>query len=59
MTTKVTVDAHAGWPVKVTKISYDATGETGRSDEVVPANTEQTFYVHSNLRIAVEEMPQA
>ena len=56
MTTKVTVDAHAGWPVRVTKITFDSTGETGRSDEVVKPNTTQDFYVHSNMRIAVEEM---
>lgn len=57
MTTKVTVDAHAGWPVRVTRITYDSTGETGRADEVVRPNTTQDFYVHSNMRIAVEEMP--
>lgn len=58
MTTKVTVDAHAGWPVKVTSIAYDSTGETSRSDSVVPAHTHADFYIHSNMRIAVEEMPR-
>lgn len=57
MTTKVTVDAHAGWPVKVTQIMYKPGEETGRRDVIVPANTTQDFYIHSNMRIAVEEMP--
>jgi hypothetical protein len=56
MTTKVTVDAHAGWPVRVTEVSYNSTGETGRRDVVVPANTTQDFYIHSNMLVHVEEI---
>ena len=56
MTTKVMVDAHAGWPVRVTKIYYKPGEETGREDVIVPAHTTQDFYIHNNMRIAVEEM---
>lgn len=58
MTTKVTVDAHAGWPVKVTKVMYKPGEETGREDVIVPANTVQDFYIHNNMLIHVEEMPR-
>lgn len=51
MTTKVTVDAHAGWPVLVTTMkgepSYPKTVET----EVVEPNTAKDFYIHSGLKI--------
>ena len=40
MTTKVTVDAHAGWPVSV---KNTASGH----EIIVAANTTQDFYVHS------------
>lgn len=59
MTTKVTVDAHAGWPVKVTQVTLDQKGnETTSSTTTVPPNTAQDFYVHSHMKIAVEEMPR-
>ena len=57
MTTKVTVDAHAGWPVQV-----DITDHyTGRSVptvtvEIVPAQTERVFYIHETRSITVREM---
>lgn len=57
MTTKVTVDAHAGWPVKVTKVDKNyQTGEwetTGT--EVVPANTVIDFYVYDSRKLIIEE----
>lgn len=56
MTTKVTVDARAGWPVRVTKVMYEPGRETGREDVIVPANTVQDFYIHSTMLIHVEEM---
>lgn len=58
MTTKVTIDAHAGWPVKVTQISLDNDGApTGTEAEyTVPANTVQNFYVHSHMKLMVEEL---
>lgn len=59
MTTAVKVDAHAGWPVKVTTFQLNNHGDvTLEQEKIVPANTEETFYVHSHMRIAVEEMPR-
>lgn len=51
MTTKVTVDAHAGWPVRVTSIM--AGGQTVR--EVV-ANTVEDFFVHSGCDFRIHEI---
>ncbi|RUW55600.1 hypothetical protein EOA32_00850 [Mesorhizobium sp. M1A.F.Ca.ET.072.01.1.1] len=63
MTTKVTVDAHAGWPVHVTTIDQvydheaqkmtDEWRETGK--DTVPANEKRDFYVTSSRRLIVEE----
>lgn len=59
MTTKVTVDAHAGWPVKVTSVLGAPGQPTKQSEAIVPANTVQDFYIHSGMRIVgVEEMPR-
>ena len=58
MTTTVTVDAHAGWPVKVMQVQLDADGNaTSQSETIVPPNTKQDFYVHSHLELHVKEMP--
>ena len=57
MTTKVTVDAHAGWPVKVTKLSLDSEGhQTGQEEVTVAPNTMQDFYIHSHMEIHVKEI---
>ena len=58
MTTKVTVDAHAGWPVEVTQIHLNEAGEqTTGHKTTVPPHTTQDFYVHSHLELHVKEMP--
>lgn len=57
MTTKVTVDAHAGWPVKVTTIDLNVDGSSLRSETVVPPNTTQDFYVHQQRELHIKEMP--
>ena len=60
MTTKVTVDAHAGWPVKVTTISISMDGTPipeGQRETIVAPHTTQDFYVHSTMEIHVKEMP--
>ena len=59
MTTQVTVDAHAGWPVLVT-LKY---GEPGQSKsvqtEVVEPNTKREFAIHSGMSIVdIEELPE-
>jgi hypothetical protein len=64
MTTRVLVDAHAGWPVKVEAIDkvYDRatseyTGETQTTETtVVRPNTEQEFYVHDSRQLLITEM---
>lgn len=59
MTTRVTVDAHAGWPVKVTQVTLDQEGKQTKSTETtVPPKQTQDFYVHSHMEIHVKEMPQ-
>ena len=59
MTTKVTVDAHAGWPVAVTTIDLQVDG-TWRENpaQVVAPNTVSEFYVHSHRELRVREMPR-
>ena len=58
MTTKVTVDAHAGWPVRVTQVSLGQDGQkVGETETTVPPYTKQDFYVHSHMEIHVKEMP--
>jgi hypothetical protein len=52
MTTKVTVDAHAGWPVMVTII--DSTGE--EQAEIVAPNTKADFYVFDTRKLTIEEL---
>ena len=60
MTTKVTVDAHAGWPVKVTQVQLNQQGEKASETETtVPPNTKQDFYVHSHMELHIKEMPNA
>lgn len=62
MTTKVTVDAHAGWPVEVVfeDIFYaegKPTGETKPTTEIVEANSIRDFYIHSARHIvSIKEM---
>jgi len=57
MTTKVTIDAHAGWPVKVVLSSPKATDVDDTQEEVVPANTTRDFYIHDSQNIVlIEEM---
>ena len=58
MTTKVTVDAHAGWPVEVTQVQLAAAGnKTVEVTRVVAPNTKEDFYVHSHLELHVKELP--
>lgn len=58
MTTAVTVDAHAGWPVKVSKEQKNAaSGEwEAAGEETVAANTQRTIHIHSSMRVTCEEL---
>lgn len=58
MTTKVTVDAHAGWPVKVEAIDQypDQTEPTHSELGIVKPGEVRDFYIHSARQIVVTEM---
>lgn len=59
MTTKVTVDAHAGWPVMVTTIVGEPSANKEIRNDVVEPNTKKDFYIHSGMRIInIEELPK-
>ncbi len=51
MTTKVTVDAHAGWPVRVTTFEG-----VGQAVYTVEPNAVRDFYVHSSMDLRVHEV---
>lgn len=53
MTTKVTVSANHGWPVRVTKVTTNAPSS---SDVVVKAGESQDFFVHSSLDLHIHEI---
>lgn len=55
MTTKVEVDAHAGWPVKVTLIDNGGTDKEQLTEIIVAPNTVGTFYVWSGRSLVVQE----
>ncbi len=59
MTTKVTVDAHAGWDVEVTVLQLNEAKEIAESRvETVLKNTTKDFYIHSHMKLAdIKEMP--
>lgn len=55
MTTKVTVDAHAGWPVNV-QLQNRLNGEwTTAETQVVPAMEKADVYVYGDRRLIIEE----
>ena len=59
MTTRVTVDAHAGWPVLVVQVVGEPHMEKTIRQEVVAPNTQKDFYIHSGMRIInIEELPK-
>lgn len=55
MTTTITVKANHGWPVRVTQID-PTTGTAISPAQVVPANTERDFVVHSSADLKVHEI---
>lgn len=58
MTSKVEVDAHAGWPIKVTAVdTYN--GVTNETELATVAPGEKAvFHVTSTRKIIVEELPR-
>jgi hypothetical protein len=58
MTTKITVDAHAGWPVLVTLIDLSEGGTgIGQTETTVAPHTTQDFYITSLRMIRCLELP--
>ena len=53
MTTKVTVDAHAGWPVLVTPIG------SGAKPAIVEPNTAREFFVWAGQDLLIHEVQKA
>lgn len=53
MTTAVTVDAHAGWPVRVMLINKNG---SIASDTKMQPGTKEIFHVHSGAWLKVVEM---
>lgn len=51
MTTKVTVDAHAGWPVEVKYIRGEPSQVQTQGVTIVDPNTVMDFYIHSGMFI--------
>ena len=57
MTTRVTVDAHAGWPVQVITLDGEPDRDKSAQVHIVAPNTQQDFYIHSGMNIlSVSEM---
>ena len=59
MTTKVTVDAHVGWPVQVEAIDqYSATEPVTSVLGVVQPNEVREFVVFDTRRLVITELPR-
>lgn len=59
MTTKITVDAHAGWPVRVTRSYRSDKGYETRNDEtpsIVAPGAVQDFSVWDGSTLTIEEL---
>jgi hypothetical protein len=58
MTTKVTVDAHAGWDVEVAVQELNVEGIiVSTTFDLVHKNTAKDFYIHSHKQLgSVKEM---
>ena len=56
MTTRITVEANHGWPVRVDFIEL----ETGRANHqrqvIVPPAAKEEFYVHSGVDLRIHEV---
>jgi hypothetical protein len=53
MTTSITIDAHAGWPVKVVEVFSGAQGqEISRTEHVVAPYNRQIFNLYTGRHIA-------
>ena len=58
MTTRVTVDAHAGWPVEVVTIDQYGDKPATEATETVAPNTVREFYVTNSRTLRISELPR-
>lgn len=59
MTTRVTIDAHAGWPISVILVHGETSQPKTIEHQIVEPGTKKDYYLHSGLRIAgIEECPK-
>ena len=56
MTTKITVDTHAGWPVEVIKRSRHDTPGKFSEKIIVHASTTRELYVWDDVELIIREM---
>lgn len=57
MTTKVTIDAHAGWPVQVEIVDqYPDQKDSALRVEIVPPKEVRDFYVHDSRHLIIREL---
>lgn len=54
MTTRVTINAHAGWDVKVTPL--DDNDAPTAPPTIIPAHTEKDEYVWEGRKLLIEEV---
>ena len=54
MTTRVTINAHAGWDVRVTPL--DDNGVPTAPSIIIPAHTEKDEYVWEGRKLLIEEV---
>jgi hypothetical protein len=57
MTTKITVDAHAGFPVKVTKIFFGGTDKETLEETTVAPYTKVDYHIFDDCSIILKELP--
>ena len=55
MTTKVTVDAHAGWPVKVVRVNSE--DGAWQDVETVPGMQMKEFFIWDGCDLLISELP--
>jgi hypothetical protein len=56
MTTKVTVEANHGWPVKVIAVDPKTGNWLDHGVTIVAAGNKRDFYVHNTLDLIVHEV---
>lgn len=59
MTTRVTVDAHAGWDIEVVTLNGEPNYPKTATVHIVKANEKHDFYIHSGMTIlSIKELPR-